>query len=116
MTDVKTTYNGILREKPLTGKYKGLITASYQTPMKIWQFDTTLQLNGGGRMPTPYTNEDGSLSWGNRYKGFPQLSAQITRFFRFGSIYLGAENLTGLHKRTKLLMLQILTETISIQQ
>ena len=41
MTDVKTTYNGVLKEKPLTGKYKGLITASYQTPLKIWQFDTT---------------------------------------------------------------------------
>ena len=103
MTDVKTTYNGILREKPLTGKYKGLITASYQTPMKIWQFDTTLQLNGGGRMPTPYTNEDGSLSWGNRYKGFPQLSAQITRFFRFGSIYLGAENLTGFTQKSPII-------------
>ena len=103
MTDVKTTYNGILREKPLTGKYKGLITASYQTPLKIWQFDTTLQLNGGGRMPTPYTNEDGSLSWDNRYKGFPQLSAQITRFFRFGSIYLGAENLTGFTQKSPII-------------
>ena len=103
MTDVKTTYNGILREKPLTGKYKGLITASYQTPMKIWQFDTTLQLNGGGRMPAPYTNEDGSLSWDKRYKGFPQLSAQITRFFRFGSIYLGAENLTGFTQKSPII-------------
>ena len=103
MTDVKTTYNGILREKPLTGKYKGLITASYQTPMKIWQFDTTLQLNGGGRMPAPYTNEDGSLSWDKRYKGFPQLSAQITRFFRFGSIYLGAENLTGFTQKNPII-------------
>lgn len=103
MTDVKTTYNGILREKPLTGKYKGLITASYQTPMKIWQFDTTLQLNGGGRMPAPYTNEDGSLSWDKRYKGFSQLSAQITRFFRFGSIYLGAENLTGFTQKNPII-------------
>ncbi len=103
MTDVKTTYNDILREKPLTGKYKGLITASYQTPMKIWQFDTTLQLNGGGRMPAPYTNEDGSLSWDKRYKGFPQLSAQITRFFRFGSIYLGAENLTGFTQKNPII-------------
>ena len=103
MTDAKTTYNGILREKPLTGKYKGLITASYQTPLKIWQFDTTLQLNGGGRMPAPYTNEDGSLSWDKRYKGFPQLSAQITRFFRFGSIYLGAENLTGFTQKNPII-------------
>lgn len=38
-------------EKPLTSKYKGLLTASYQTPLGLWQFDVTLQLNGGGRMP-----------------------------------------------------------------
>ncbi|WP_394706807.1 TonB-dependent receptor domain-containing protein [uncultured Bacteroides sp.] len=95
ITDVKTTYDGVLREKPLTGKYKGLLTASYQTPLKIWQFDATLQFNGGGRMPSPYINADGTPSWDERYKGYPQLSAQITRFFRLGSIYIGAENLTN---------------------
>ena len=31
-TDAKTTYNGELMTKPLTNKYKGLLTASYQTP------------------------------------------------------------------------------------
>ena len=33
LTDVKTTYNKKLLERPLTGKYKGLLTASYQTPL-----------------------------------------------------------------------------------
>ena len=37
-------------EKPLTSKYKGLLTASYQTPLGLWQFDVTLQLNGGGQL------------------------------------------------------------------
>ena len=48
LTDAKTTYKGERMEKPLTSKYKGLLTASYQTPLGIWQFDATLQLNGGG--------------------------------------------------------------------
>lgn len=52
-TDAKTTYNHQLMEKPLTGKYKGLVTASYQTPLGLWQFDATWQMNGGGRMPNP---------------------------------------------------------------
>lgn len=78
-TDAKTTYDGQLREKPLTGKYKGLLTASYQTPLGLWQFDATLQLNGGGRMPTPYEQGDGAWSWEHRYNGFEQLSAQVTR-------------------------------------
>lgn len=101
LTDAKTTYGGVLREKPLTGKYKGLLTASYQTPLGIWQFDMTLQLNGGGRMPSPYALPDGKPSWESRYKGFEQLSAQITRYFRRGSIYIGGENLTNFtQKRT----------------
>ena len=87
-TDAKTTYDGQLREKPLTGKYKGLLTASYQTPLGLWQFDATLQLNGGGRMPTPYEQGDGAWSWEHRYNGFEQLSAQVTRYFRNWSVYV----------------------------
>ena len=41
----------MLREKPLTNRYKGLLTAQYQPGLGKWQFDVTLQLNGGGRMP-----------------------------------------------------------------
>ncbi|MDR0896015.1 MAG: TonB-dependent receptor [Prevotellaceae bacterium] len=100
ITDVKTSYkDGKLREKPLTGKYKGLLTASYQTPLGIWQFDATLQLNGGGRMPQPYTLYDGTLSWNARYNGYEQLSAQITRYFRHWSIYIGGENLTNFKQK-----------------
>ena len=103
LTDAKTTYNGQLLEKPLTSKYKGLITASYQTPLGIWQFDTTLQLNGGGRMPNPYALADGSSSWSSRYGSFEQLSAQITRYFRGWSLYVGAENLTNFKQKNPII-------------
>ena len=95
MTDVKNTIGGKLLEKPLTSRFKGLVSASYKTPLGYWQFDATLQLNGGGRMPTPYELEDVTLSWNKRFKGFQQLSAQITRYFRNWSIYIGGENLTN---------------------
>ena len=94
-TNVKATYGGILRERPLTGKYKGLVTAQYKPGLGKWQFDATLQLNGGGRMPAPYTTSDGKLSWESRYKGYEQVSAQVTRFFRHWSIYAGGENITS---------------------
>ena len=102
-TDAKTTYDGQLREKPLTGKYKGLLTASYQTPLGLWQFDATLQLNGGGRMPTPYEQGDGAWSWEHRYNGFEQLSAQITRYFRNWSVYVGGENLTNFKQKNPII-------------
>jgi hypothetical protein len=63
--------------------------------MGIWQLDVTLSLNGGGRMPTPYTLGDGSASWDKEFPAYPQLSAQLTREFRHFSVYIGGENLTG---------------------
>ena len=92
--DVKCTYGGKLMEKPLTSRYKGLITASYKTPLGIWQFDATLQLNGGGRMPTPVND-----LWDEHFHGYEQVSAQITRWFRHFSIYVGGENLTGFRQK-----------------
>ena len=92
--DVKCTYGGKLMEKPLTSKYKGLITASYKTPLGLWQVDATLQLNGGGRMPTPVNG-----LWDERFQAYEQVSAQITRWFRHFSVYIGGENLTGFRQK-----------------
>lgn len=103
LTDAQTTYKGQRMEKPLTGKYKGLLTASYQTPLGIWQFDATLQLNGGGRMPAPYELADGQLSWNRRYGSFEQLSMQVTRYFRRWSIYVGGENLTNFKQKNPII-------------
>lgn len=89
--DVKTTINGQLVDKPLTNKFKGLITTSYTTPLKHWQFDITAQFNGGGRMPNPGAEK----LWNETYGWYPQLMAQITRYFRNWSIYVGAENMTN---------------------
>lgn len=102
-TNVKCTYDGVLREKPLTNKYKGLLTVSYAPGLGKWQFDVTLQLNGGGRMPTSYTTTEGLPSWDERYKGYEQLNAQITRFFRHWSIYAGGENITGFKQKNPII-------------
>ena len=102
LNDVKCSY-GIeneLKEKPLTSKYKALFTASYKTSLALWQFDATVQLNGGGRNPEPYRLADGSQSWSPRFHSFEQVSAQITRWFRHWSIYVGGENLTGFKQKT----------------
>ena len=99
LNDVRSTYGGRLLERPLTSKYKGLVTASYKTPLGIWQFDATLQLNGGGRMPEPYAKADGTMSWNRRFSSYEQLNVQVTRWFRHFSVYLGGENLTGFQQK-----------------
>ena len=102
LNDVKCTYDygKTLKEKPLTSKYKALFTASYKTPLGLWQFDATVQLNGGGRNPEPYQLADGSRSWSPRFHSFEQVSVQVTRWFRHWSIYVGGENLTGFKQKT----------------
>lgn len=105
-TDVKqTSFNTTanewqLRDKPLQNKFKGIITTSYQTPLKTWQFDLTAQFNGEGRMPDGFVIPEGSKQYrihnGYTYhKWYPQLLGQVTKFFRTWSIYLGAENMTN---------------------
>jgi outer membrane receptor for ferrienterochelin and colicin len=91
-TDVEqTTFNAAknryeLRPKALTNRFKGIITTSYQTPLKKWQFDVTAQFNGVSRVPDGFEQP---FTW------YPQLMAQITKFWRTCSVYVGAENMTN---------------------
>lgn len=103
LNDVKTTYEGKLLEKPLTSSYKGLFTVSYSTPMDIWQFDLTLQLNGGGRMPAPYKLGNGEWSWSERFPIYPMLNFQATRWFRHFSVYAGIENITNYKQKNPII-------------
>ncbi len=100
LTDVKTTYNGKLMTKPLTNKYKGLLTASYQTPSGMWQFDATSQFNGGGRMPDPGTVNP---LWDTTFPAYVSLSAQATFNYRELSVYIGGENLTGYRQKNPII-------------
>ena len=118
----QTTFNRaandfILQRKPLTNLFKGIITTSYQTPLKKWQFDATVQFNGGGRMPDAlyqysdafrsivassdqyYLGKDGCVY----YKWYPQLMAQITKYFRTCSVYVGAENMTNFRQQNPII-------------
>ena len=90
----------VLREKALQNKFKGLVTMSYVTPLKKWQFDVTAQFNGPGRMPDGYQMSDVRSQYyeknGNVYhKWYPQLLAQVTKYWRTCSLFLGAENMTN---------------------
>jgi outer membrane receptor for ferrienterochelin and colicins len=94
--DVKQTIGGELMEKPLTSRYKGLVSLNYTTNLKKWMFDYTFQFNGGGRLPfNPVANgtPDTSLE-PDEFSPFTVMNAQVTKYFRHWNIYAGAENLT----------------------
>lgn len=112
-TDVKQstflpTGELVLMDKALQNQFKGVITTSYQTPQKTWQFDFTAQFNGPGRMPMGFTIPEGSKQYYTApslvgrggesliyHKWYPQLLGQITKYWRTCSLYLGAENMTN---------------------
>ena len=107
-----------IRERPLQNRWKGIITTSYQTPLKHWQFDFTAQFNGEGRMPEQFVIPTGSTQYYTKtvterlsnghtpfytksqseliyHRWYPQLLAQITKYWRTCSPYVGAENMSN---------------------
>jgi outer membrane receptor for ferrienterochelin and colicins len=92
--DVKTTYDGILREKYMVNKWKYLFTASYLTKNNKWQFDATALINGKSSLP--------DLSFHPPICRPPEespvylvLHSHITYNVKRWSFYVGAENLTN---------------------
>ncbi|MDD2436273.1 MAG: TonB-dependent receptor [Massilibacteroides sp.] len=104
-TDAKTDYQNVdgqiyRMKKPLMSDYKGLLTASYQTPLKKWQFDVTSQFNGSGRMPL---SDSENPLWEKEFKSFTIVNAQITKYFRTWSVYLGAENIFDFEQKNPII-------------
>ena len=98
INDVKQTIGGELLEKPLLSRYKGLINLNYTTNLKKWMFDYTIQFNGGGRIPRyPFDGMELMQVSSDYYEFSPYtiMNAQVTKYFRYWSIYFGAENLTN---------------------
>lgn len=86
------TLAGELRQRPLVSEYKGLVTLSYATPLKKWQFDMNMQLNGGGRIPTTAGNPE-PYKRAERFDPYQVFNGQITKYFRTWSIYAGVDNI-----------------------
>ena len=105
-TTIDSEGNARLRIKPLTSRFKGVVTTSYQTPLKKWQFDLTAQFNGISRMPdgfVPMGDLAGGYAHPKPLNWYPQLMAQVTKYFRTCSLYLGAENMTNFRQSSPII-------------
>jgi outer membrane receptor protein involved in Fe transport len=94
INDVKTTIDGVLKSKPFVNNYKGLVTLSYATNLKKWQFDFTSQFNGTSRLPDQ-SKMPVLLRRPGKTPTYIVLNAQITKKFKDFDVYLGGENLTN---------------------
>lgn len=92
--DVRTTYSGTLKEKPLIAAHRAFANIGYETRSK-WKFDYTIQWISSKRVPTVYANGGGLMSEG-RSPDFVQMNAQISKGWGdHFEVYLGGENLTN---------------------
>jgi outer membrane receptor for ferrienterochelin and colicin len=96
--DVRMTTDSELREKALLNRYKGLITLSYATNLKKWQFDFTTQFNGTSRIPGTGSNP-AQYQRSTSAPAYTIINAQVTKFFRKWNIYIGGENLTNFQQK-----------------
>lgn len=92
--DVKTTYNGILKDKILVYRWKYLFTASYLTDNKRWQIDATVLVNGKSRLPDLSFHPEICRPPAES-PVFPVIHSQVTYVVKRWSFYLGVENLTN---------------------
>lgn len=81
-----------MQRRPLVSRYKALVALSYQTPLKTWQFDVNMQVNGGGRVPTTEANPV-EYQKASTFGSYRMYNAQVTKWFRRWSIYAGCENI-----------------------
>jgi outer membrane cobalamin receptor len=95
LNDVKTTTAGILQQKALQSRYKGLLSTSYATRFKKWQFDFTTQFHGGGRVPDTAANVDEKYIRPDKFDPYQIFNAQITKRYKGWSFYFGSENIAN---------------------
>ena len=92
LEDVRTTYHGVLMQKPLQALNKGLFALSYKTPNQQWQFDVNTSINGRRRLPNSFTG-DGN---GKRYSPvYALLNVQVLKYFKHAELFVGCENVTN---------------------
>lgn len=94
VNDVQMTIGEQLVREPMVNRYKGLLSLSYATNLRKWQFDFTTQFNGDSRIPnTSYNPEEYRMA--EKSPVYTILNAQVTKYFKRWDIYLGGENLTN---------------------
>jgi hypothetical protein len=93
--DVKSTYNGVLLERPLIAKNRAFLNLAYS--FKGFKFDYTVTYNGKKRLPDTRANLP-AYQLPSYSPDFILMNTQILKTFGKKSqfdVYIGAENLAN---------------------
>ena len=92
--DVRTTYSGVLRERPFTPSHRGLVDLAYESRNDRWRMDAHTNLFGSARIPSTASNPE-AYRLTDRSPAYATVNAQLTHILGTLELYLGVENLTG---------------------
>lgn len=92
--DVRTTYDGVLRERPFTPMHRALFDVAYESANDRWRIDAHTNLFGTSRIPRTEANPE-AYRFAARAPAYATLNAQVTHVVGTLELYIGAENLTS---------------------
>jgi outer membrane receptor protein involved in Fe transport len=93
--DVRTTYGGVLKERPLVAAHRAFANIGYET-RNAWKFDYTVQWIGSKRLPILHDHHTNSFLPETTSPSFWQMNAQISKTWNEKiEVYIGGENLTN---------------------
>lgn len=90
--NVQMTTNGKLQQMPFVSRDRFFFNLAYATPYDKWKADFTWNWNGKKRLPDTSDSPE-EFQRADYSPDFSIINAQVSRGFRWGSIYLGGENL-----------------------
>tara|TARA_B100000809_G_scaffold266844_1_gene332131 strand:- start:1288 stop:3495 length:2208 start_codon:yes stop_codon:yes gene_type:complete len=90
--NIKATYNGVLKDKPLAPKNRVLVNIGYITNFDKWKFDLTGHWFDVSRIPSTVGNLAENVI-PNKSEAFYTLNGQVTRTFKKFEVYTGVENI-----------------------
>jgi len=92
--DVRTTYDGVLLERPFTPVHRGMVDLAYESRNERFRFDITLNGFGSSRIPSTESNPE-VHRFAERSPAYATLHAQVTLVAGSWEFYVGGENLTS---------------------
>lgn len=100
--DVRTTYNGVLRERPFTPMHRGLADLAYESRNDHWRIDAFSNLYGTSRVPGTEQNPE-PYRVRSRSPAYATLNAQVTCVLGRLELYLGGENLASVRQTRQII-------------
>lgn len=93
--DVRTSYGGVLKERPLVAAHRAFVNVGYETKSN-WKFDYTVVWTGSKRLPSLHDHNTNSFLPETTSPSFWLMNAQISKTWNEKvEVYVGGENLTN---------------------